>query len=138
MNREIRPASLQAPMAAYAHGVLVEHPTRWVHTCGVVAKAGDGSIPDTVAGQLDVIWDNIRVILADARMGISDIVSMTTWLVENPRESVLHGPVDDRLAIVMRKRDEVMAGHKPASAIVTCPVLARPDWRVEIAVVAAQ
>lgn len=125
-------------MAAYAHGVLVEHPTRWVHTCGVVAKAGDGSIPETVEGQLDVIWDNIRIILADAGMGIADIVSMTTWLVENPRESVLHGPVDERLSIVMRKRDEVMAGHKPASAIVTCPVLARPDWRVEIAVVAAQ
>lgn len=125
-------------MAAYAHGVLVESPTRWVHTCGVVAKAGDGTIPETVAGQLDVIWDNIRIILAEAGMGIPDIVSMTTWLVENPRESFLHGTVDDRLAVVMRKRDEVMAGHKPASAIVTCPVLARPDWRVEIAVIAAQ
>lgn len=125
-------------MAAYAHGVLVEAPTRWVHTCGVVAKAGDGTIPETVEGQLDVIWDNIRIILAEVGMGIPDIVSMTTWLVENPRESVLHGPVDDRLATVMSKRDEVMAGHKPASAIVTCPVLARPEWRVEIAVVAAQ
>jgi len=125
-------------MAAYAHGVLVENATRWVHTCGVVAKAGDGSIPDTLAGQLDVIWNNIRVILAEAGMGITDIVSMTTWLVENPQESVLHGPVDARLGIVMAKRDEVMAGHKPASAIVTCPVLARPDWRVEIAVIAAQ
>ena len=138
MNRELRPASLQAPMAAYAHGVLVESPARWVHTCGVVAKAGDGTIPETVDGQLDVIWDNIRVILAEAGMGISDIVSMTTWLVENSREAARHGPVDERLALVMRKRDEVMAGHKPASAIVTCPVLARPEWRVEIAVIAAR
>ncbi|MEY2969336.1 MAG: hypothetical protein RIQ64_1963 [Actinomycetota bacterium] len=138
MNSELRPAALQAPMAAYAHGVLVENPKRWVHTCGVVAKAGDGTIPTTVQGQLDVIWDNIRIILAEAGMGIGDIVSMTTWLVENPNEATTHGPVDDRLALVMRKRDEVMAGHRPASAIVTSPVLARPEWRVEIAVIAAK
>ena len=87
-------------MAAYAHGVLVESPARWVHTCGVVAKAGDGTIPETVDGHLDVIWDNIRVILAEAGMGISDIVSMTTWLVENSREAARHGPVDERLALV--------------------------------------
>ena len=138
MNRELRPAALPAPAAAYAHGVLVENATRWVHTCGVVAKAGDGTVPTTLQGQLDVIWENIGIILTEAGMGISDIVSMTTYLCESPEESATYGPVNDRLAVVMKKRDAVLAGHKPASTLLTVPVLARPEWRVEISVIAAQ
>jgi enamine deaminase RidA (YjgF/YER057c/UK114 family) len=138
MNRELRPAALPAPAAAYAHGVLVENATRWLHTCGVVAKAADGSVPTSVQGQLDVIWENIGIILAEGGMGISDIVSMTTYLCESPTEEANHGPVNERLAVVMKKRDEVLGGHKPASTLLTVPVLARPEWRVEISVIAAQ
>jgi len=38
----------------------------------------------------------------------------------------------------MKKRDTVLGGHKPASTLLTVPVLARPEWRVEISVIAAQ
>ena len=40
-------------------------------------------------------------------------------------------------ASVMATRDRYLAGHLAASTLVTVPVLARPEWLMEIAVVAA-
>jgi len=39
---------------------------------------------------------------------------------------------------VMAARDAVLQGHLAASTLVTVPALARPEWRMEIAVVAAR
>jgi enamine deaminase RidA (YjgF/YER057c/UK114 family) len=38
----------------------------------------------------------------------------------------------------MAARDRAMGGHRPASTLVVVPALARPEWRVEIALVAAR
>ena len=38
---------------------------------------------------------------------------------------------------MMAARDRVMGDHLAASTLVTVPALARPAWRVEVAVVAA-
>ena len=37
----------------------------------------------------------------------------------------------------MAARDRYLAGHLAASTLVTVPALARPEWLMEIAVVAA-
>jgi 2-iminobutanoate/2-iminopropanoate deaminase len=123
---EIRPADIAAPAANYAHAVLTEHATRWLHTSGVVPVAPDGSTPDTVGEQATVVWANIGAMLQEARMAPSDIVSVTTYVV-----------VGEDLAPVMAARDAALGGHRAASTLVTVPALARPEWRMEIAVVAA-
>jgi enamine deaminase RidA (YjgF/YER057c/UK114 family) len=38
----------------------------------------------------------------------------------------------------MAARDAAMAGHKPASTLVVVPALARPEWKMEVALVAAR
>jgi len=38
---------------------------------------------------------------------------------------------------VMAARDAALDGHRAASTLVTVPALARPEWRMEVAVVAA-
>ena len=38
---------------------------------------------------------------------------------------------------MMAARDRAMVGHVAASTLVTVPALARPEWRLEVAVVAA-
>ena len=67
MNRQINPPSIAAPAANYAHAVLVEQPTRWLHTSGVVPIAPDGSTPDGVGEQAAVGWANIAAMLAERR-----------------------------------------------------------------------
>jgi 2-iminobutanoate/2-iminopropanoate deaminase len=127
MNREIAPAAIAPPAANYAHAVLSESAGKLLHVSGVVAVRPDGSIPDDVADQADVIWSNIVVILAEAEMAMADIVSITTYVV-----------VDFMACLpeVMAARDQALGGHRAASTLVTVPALARPAWKMEIAVVA--
>ena len=128
MNREIMPASIAPPAANYAHAVLSEGADKVLHLSGVVATRPDGTIPDDVADQAVVIWSNIAAILADAGMAVEDIVSITTYVVDFMA----------CLPDVMAARDQALAGHRVASTLVTVPALARPAWKIEIAVVAAR
>jgi enamine deaminase RidA (YjgF/YER057c/UK114 family) len=123
---EIRPADIAAPAADYAHAVLTESATRWLHTSGVVPIAPDGSTPDDIGEQAAVVWANVAAMLRDAGMVVGDIVSVTTYVV-----------VGEDLAPVMAARDAALGGHRAASTLVTVPALARPEWRMEVAVVAA-
>jgi enamine deaminase RidA (YjgF/YER057c/UK114 family) len=127
MHREIAPAGIAPPAASYAHAVLVEAPQRLLHTSGVVPIAPDGGVPDGIEAQADVVWANIAAMLTEAEMAPTDIVSVTTYVV-----------VGEPLGPVMAARDRALGGHRVASTLVTVPALARPEWRMEVAVVAAR
>ncbi|WP_420453047.1 RidA family protein [Ilumatobacter sp.] len=127
MLRPVSPSSIAAPAADYVHAMLVEAPRRWLHTSGVVPTAPDGTTPDGVAEQADVVWGNIAAMLADAEMGPVDVVSVVTYVVAG-----------EDLAPVMAARDRFLDGHLAASTLVTVPGLARPQWRMEVAIVAAR
>ena len=126
MNRAVMPSSIAPPAANYAHAVLSDGASRLLHTSGVVPIAPDGSVPDELAAQAAVVWSNIAAILEASDMSIGDVVSVTTYVV-----------VGAELGPVMAARDAAFAGHVAASTLVTVPALARPEWRVEVAVVAA-
>jgi enamine deaminase RidA (YjgF/YER057c/UK114 family) len=126
VNREIRPTTIAPPAANYAHAMLTEGPARWLHTAGVVPTAPDGTTPSELGDQAQQVWVNIGAILAEAGMSFVDIVSVTTYVVAG-----------EELGPVMQARDAVMEGRRAASTLVTVPALARPEWRVEIAIVAA-
>ncbi len=129
MNREIQPSSIAPPAANYAHAVLCEHTEATLHLSGVVAARPDGTVPDDVADQAAVIWSNIAAILAEGGMATTDIVSITTYVV-----------VDFMACLpeVMAARDQALNGHRAASTLVTVPALARPAWKMEVAVIAAR
>jgi enamine deaminase RidA (YjgF/YER057c/UK114 family) len=125
-NRAVMPTSIAPPAARYAHAVLSEATARMLHTAGVVPVAPDGTVPGGLAEQADVVWANIAAILADAGMAISDVVSVTTYVVAG-----------HELGPVMAARDRAFGGHMAASTLVTVPALARSEWLVEVAVIAA-
>jgi 2-iminobutanoate/2-iminopropanoate deaminase len=128
MNREIMPSTIAPPAANYAHAVLSEHARQLLHVSGVVAVRPDETIPDDIADQAAVIWFNISAILAEAEMHMTDIVSVTTYVVYDYMAN---------LADVMAARDQALDGHRAASTLVTVPALVRPAWKMEVAVVAA-
>lgn len=126
MNREIAPASIAPTAANYAHAILSESAQRWLHTSGVVPIAPDGSVPSSIADQARTVWANLSAILFDAGMEPRDVVSVTTYVVAG-----------QPLAPVMAARDAALGGHRVASTLVTVPALARPEWLMEIALVAS-
>lgn len=86
----------------------------------------DGTVPTDLGEQANVVWSNILAMLTEAEMSISDIVSVTTYVVAG-----------EDLATVMGARDAVFGTHIAASTLVTVPQLARSEWRMEIAIIAA-
>jgi 2-iminobutanoate/2-iminopropanoate deaminase len=127
MNEIVRPAGIAPPAATYAHAVLSSAPARVLHTSGAVPTAPDGSVPEDLAGQCACVWTNLEAILTGAGMVMTDVVSMTTYVV----------PGQD-LSVVMAARDRSMGGHLVASTLVIVAALARPAWRIEISLVAAR
>ena len=119
-----------APAAKYAHAVKVDGTQSLVFTSGVVPTMPDGTVPPSLEGQTRVVWANLLEILRAAQMGVSNIVSITTYVVARDT-------LTPDLASVMAVRDEVMADHRAASTLVTVPALARAEWLIEISLVAA-
>lgn len=126
MHQPIMPTDIAAPAANYAHARLTTDSGRWLHTSGVVPIAPDGSVPQTVLDQAEVIWSNISALLRDADMSSADVVSVTTYVT----------PGHD-LGPVMAVRDRALDGNLAASTLVIVAELARPEWLMEIAVIAA-
>lgn len=126
MNTEISPQTIAQPAANYAHAVLVTNPARTLHMSGVVPTSPDGTVPQSLVEQTEVVWANITAILTEASMVLTDIVSITTYIIDGE-------PVSEAMAV----RDRILGGHRVASTLVAVPALARPVWRVEISVIAA-
>ena len=126
MNTSINPTGLGSPAANYALGMLSEAGSRLIHTAGIVPTRPDGTVPADLAEQADVIWAAISAVMHAGAMTLSDVITVTTYVV-----------LGNDLAVVMAARDSALAGHKAASTLITVPALARPEWKMEIAVVAA-
>ena len=126
VNREVRPSTIAPPAANYAHAIVTEDVARWLHTSGVVPVRPDGSVPPSIEEQAEVVWSNIRSLIITARMRPIDVVSVVTYVVDG-----------ESLVPVMAARDEFFGRHRAASTLIIVPRLARAEWKVEIAVIAA-
>lgn len=128
VNSALPGAGLAAPAANYALAVVSDAPSRLLHTSGIVPTTPDGTVPPGLADQADVVWTSILVLLTEADMTPTDIVSVTTYVVAE------HA---DQLGVVMAARDRYLGAHRAASTLVTVPRLARTEWLMEVVVVAA-
>lgn len=127
MNTFITPASLAAPAASYSLAVRSTAGSELLHTSGIVGTRPDGSIADNVSEQAGEVWQSLLVLIGEAGFAVTDIVSYTTYVVAG-----------QELGAVMAARDSALAGHRSASTLIVVPTLARPEWLVEIAAIAAK
>ena len=127
MNYQLNPRVISPPAANYSHAVLSTNPEKMLHTSGVVPVTTDGSTPVAIRDQADLVWLNITEILREAHLELTDIVSITTYVVAG-----------NDLAEVMGSRDQQLGDHKPASTLVVVPELAKKEWKMEISVIAVK
>lgn len=126
-RRAVEPRELAPPAAHYAHAIETTDAERWLHTSGVVPTRPDGTVPETLAEQAEQVWINLAAMLADAWMGPTDVVSVTTYVVPG-----------QQLAVVMAARDDFLGEHRAASTLVIVAELAQPAWLMEVSLVAAR
>ena len=126
--REITPADIAPPFARYAHGVEVPPGRRMIFTSGQLGLAADGSVPEDAGAQADICFASIDAILRAAGAGCEDVVRINAFVTDR-----VH------MAGYMAARDRWLAGvpRLPASTLVIVSGFTRPEFKVEIEVVAA-
>lgn len=122
----LAPASIAPPFARYSHGMEVPAGWRLVACSGQLGMAADGTVPDSAREQADLCFANIGAILAEARMTLADIVRINAY-------------VSDRAHMqgYMASRDAHVGAPPPASTLVIVSGFTRPEFKVEIEVIAA-
>ena len=109
----------------YVHAMEVSNPSRLLFVSGTMGLDADGNAGRDLSEQLDLIWSNLRAILADAGMSTANIVRVTSYLADrahaetnqNARVAALDGRIVPTTAIVVQTL--------------------RDDWLVELEIVAA-
>lgn len=125
---ELRPEGIAPPFARYAHGVIVPEGYRLIYTSGQLGLAADGSVPADAAAQTRICLANIDAILAAGGAGRADVVRLNAFVTDRAH-----------MAGYMAERDAWLAGvgRLPASTLVIVSGFTRPEFVVEIEVVAA-
>lgn len=119
------PADGVYPATGYAHAMEMRDAQRMLFVAGTMGLDTDGTPGTTLDEQLNLIWSNIRTILASADMTVDNIVRLTSYLRD---ASYAEANAAARLA-ALDGRDV------PTTAIVAETLVS--DWLVEIEVIAA-
>lgn len=126
MSDFLNPKSIKAPFARYSHGVAVPAGERLVFCSGQLGISPGDEVPEDAGAQAELCFSNIAAILAEAGLGLASIVRINAY-------------VSDRafLRPYMEVRDRLFADPAPASTLMIVSGFARPEFKVEIEVVAA-
>jgi 2-iminobutanoate/2-iminopropanoate deaminase len=119
------PPDIHAPLGAYSHTAAVPPGSELVFVSGQVGIGPDGRVPADLAGQVEIVFQNLRACLAAHRAGMDSVVKLTTFVVSGQ---------DAQLVREVRLRH--FGAHRPASTLVFVPQLLTPAYLVEVEAVA--
>lgn len=109
----------------YIHALEVRQPNRILYVAGTMGLDAQGVPGKTLEQQLELIWSNIRTILASAGMTVRNIVRITSYL-RDPAYAEAN----------QAARIAALDGHVVPTTALVAQTLS-PDWLVEIEVIAA-
>ena len=124
--KRTNPPELSKP-TGYTHVVEVTGPAKTVYVAGQIALDKDGHVVGAgdMKAQAEQVFKNLQAALASAGAKFSDVVKMNTYVT------------DIAQAPAMREvRAKYFADVTPASTLVQVVHLARPEFLIEIEVIA--
>jgi len=126
--RELTPTTIRAPFARYAHGVEIPAGWRIIQTSGQLGIRLDEVLPEDARAQADICFENITEILRSANMTPDDIGHLTAYVTDR-----------SYMAPYMAARDAYLANvaRLPSSTLLIVSGFTRPEFKVEIEVMAA-
>lgn len=122
----VAPPGIAAPLAAYSHGVEVTAGSRLMFCSGQLGIGTDGAVPAGCEAQAELCFAAIAAILAEAGMGLGDIVRLNAYVTAR-----------EHMVAYMRVRDRHVAVPPPASTLMVVGGFAREAFVVEVEAVAA-
>ena len=121
------PSDIHPPFASYSHGVEVAPGARYLFCSGQLGITADGEVPDDAAEQAELCFRNIESILAEAGMDLGDVVRVSAFVSGTAY-----------MRPYMDVRDRFLGSPPPASTLIVVTGFARPEFKVEVEVVAAK
>ena len=126
MRRPLTPATIRPPFARYSHAVEVAAGSRLVFVSGQLGANPDDSVPAGVEAQTEICFANVAAILAEAGLGLRDIVRIDAFVTAR-----------EHMKGYMAVRDRMVGDPPPASTLMIVGGFTRPEFLVEVEVVAA-
>jgi enamine deaminase RidA (YjgF/YER057c/UK114 family) len=127
MPRYHVPKQVRAPFARYSHAVEVPANARWLLCSGQLGISLDDQIPDSAEAQAILCFEAIGACLAAASMSFADIVRINAYVTDRAS-----------MAPYMAVRDRYVALPPPASTLMIVSGFTRPEFKVEVEVIAAK
>ncbi len=121
------PAASAPPNGPYSLGVEIPAGQRLLFIAGQIPLAKDGSTPQGITAQAELVWRNIIAVLESAGMGVENLIKINQYLTK--AENIPgYGAV----------RSKVLGAARPASTMVVVQSLVKPEWLVEVEATAAK
>lgn len=127
MLSHLVPAAIRRPFARYSHAVEVPPGARLLVVSGQLGISPDDAIPDGAEAQATLCFRAIAACLAEAGMAPADIVRINAYVTDRAH-----------MAGYMAARDAFIADPPPASTLMIVSGFTRPEFKVEIEVLAAK
>lgn len=110
----------------YSHAVETQvGNVRQLHVSGQVGVRPDSTVPADFASQCEQAMNNVDAVLRSAQMSIADVVRLTYYVVRR-----------EDLPVLNEKRLKRWVGVRPAVTTLLVAGLVRPEFLVEIDVLA--
>lgn len=127
MIKHHTPDTIRPPFANYPHAVEVPPGMRLLLCSGQLGITPDDVIPETAEAQSGLCFENIGEILKSAGMDYSNILRINAYVTDRAH-----------LAGYMIARDRFVTDPPPASTLMIVSGFARPEFKVEIEVMAGK
>jgi enamine deaminase RidA (YjgF/YER057c/UK114 family) len=127
MAHEIHDIAIASQIGSYSDAIDVAPNRRWLMTSGTPGLSAMGDLPSDVSGQAELAWQHIMRILDAAGMTRADIVKVTQYLIH-----------PDDIADYAKVRTRFLGEIRPASMLLVIRQLVRPEFLVEVEVIAAK
>ena len=126
-TRFFNPQKVSTRPIPYSHGAEVKAGSNLIFMSGQVGRTlPDGDLLPDFEGQIRQTYINIKAVLDDAGMDLTNIVKMTTYITDR-----------NNLAAMREIRKEILGNHKPAHTLVIVAGLAFEEYLIEVDCTAA-
>jgi enamine deaminase RidA (YjgF/YER057c/UK114 family) len=127
MNHLIHDIGIARQIAAYSDAIEVKPNLRWLMTSGTPGLSHTGDLPNDITGQAELAWEHVVRMLQQASMTVADIVKVTQYLTRA-----------EDIPAYGRVRTRFLGDARPASMLLVIPQLVRPEFLVEVEIIAAK
>jgi enamine deaminase RidA (YjgF/YER057c/UK114 family) len=127
MPHTVHDIGVAEQIGTYSDAIGTAPNLRWFLTSGTPGLSTTGDLPRDITGQAERAWEHVIRMLERAGMTVADVVKVTQYLTRA-----------EDIPAYARVRSRFLGDARPASMLLVIPQLVRPEFLVEVEIVAAR